>query len=253
VTAYDRHVGRYAPTLAAGLIRLADVRAGQRVLDVGCGPGALTAALAGVLEAPNVAAIDPSEAFVAACRERVPGADVRQGVGEDLPYADGEFDAALAQLVLPLMPDPAAGLREMRRVVRPGGVVAACAWDDAGMPYLQAVWDAAEAVAPERTAELTVKSARVGYERERLPELFETAGLEDLRTGVLVASAAYEGFDDLWAPLLAGAGESGRLVASLDPQRADAVRDAAWHNLGEPSGRFALTARAWAARGQRPT
>jgi ubiquinone/menaquinone biosynthesis C-methylase UbiE len=252
VTAYDRHIGRYAPDLAAEMIGIAGVRPAWRVLDVGCGPGALTAALAVAVGAESVSAIDPSEPFVAACRERVPGADVRLGAGEQLPFPDEAFDAALAQLVLPLMSDAGAGLREMRRVLRPGGVVAACAWQEDAMPYLRAVWDAAEEVVPERTAQVFSESARVGYSRDRLPALFEEAGFEDVRTAALEASAAYEDFHDLWAPLLAGAGESGRLVASLDAERGEAVRDAAWRKLGSPEGPFTLTARAWAARGQRP-
>src|SRR5215217_6554434 len=96
--AYEHHVGRYGSQLAAGLISVAGVRRGQRALDVGCGPGPLSSALARAVGAENVAAVDPSEPFVAACRMRVPGADVRVGVGERLPFADGGFDAVLAQL-----------------------------------------------------------------------------------------------------------------------------------------------------------
>ncbi|MBI5104804.1 MAG: methyltransferase domain-containing protein, partial [Solirubrobacterales bacterium] len=127
--AYDRHVGRYGAQLAAGLVEVAGIRPGQRVLDVGCGPGPLTAALAEVVGAGLVSAVDPSAPFVAACRARVPGADVRVGAGERLPFDDDAFDAALAQLVVQLMDDREAGVREMARVTRPGGAVAALVWD----------------------------------------------------------------------------------------------------------------------------
>jgi ubiquinone/menaquinone biosynthesis C-methylase UbiE len=119
--AYDRHVGRYGVQLAAGLLGVAGVTRGQRALDVGCGPGPLTRALADFLGAEHVAAVDPSMPFVEACQERVPGADVRVGVGEALPFADDTFDVVLAQLVLQLMNDRQAGVREIMRVARPPG------------------------------------------------------------------------------------------------------------------------------------
>lgn len=175
--AYDRHVGRYGAQLAAGLIDIAAVRRGQRVLDVGCGPGPLTAALAEVVGSDHVAAVDPSVPFVAACRARVPGADVRVGVGERLPWDDGGFDAALAQLVVQLRDNPAAGVDEMRRVTRPGGVVAACVWDSGAMPALRAFWDAALAVAPERAGSVDDRH-RVGYPSAEPPSaVLSQAGL----------------------------------------------------------------------------
>jgi SAM-dependent methyltransferase len=144
VDAYDRHVGRYGAELAREMVRVTGVRAGQRALDVGCGTGALTVMLAEVLGAGNVAAIDPSERFVAACRDRAPGADLRVGIGEELPWSDAEFDAVLAQLVVYGMNDARRGAAEMRRVARPGGAVSACIWDfEGGMPLLRAVWDSA--------------------------------------------------------------------------------------------------------------
>src|SRR4051794_22875666 len=123
--AYDRFMGRYSVHLAPQLADLAGVAAGQRVLDVGCGPGALTAELVSRLGADSVVAVDPSEPFVAAARARNPDVDVRQVGAEELPFADDEFDAALAQLVVNFMADPVAGLTEMRRVTRRGGGVAA--------------------------------------------------------------------------------------------------------------------------------
>ena len=142
--AYDRLVGRYSPALARELIRFAGVGQGMRALDVGCGPGALTAELAERLGPAGVAAVDPSEPFAAACRSRVPGADVRVAGGEALPFEDDAFDATLSQLVVNFMADPPAGVREMARVTRPGGVVASCVWDYAGeMTLLRSFWDAA--------------------------------------------------------------------------------------------------------------
>ena len=148
--AYERHVGRYTKELSAGLIRVAGVRAGQSALDVGCGPGGLAVALADLLGDENVAAVDPSERFVEVCRSRIPEADVRIGVVENLPFDDASFDAVLAQLVVQDIDDASKGVTEMRRVARPGGVMSACVWDfESGMPLLQAAWDAALAIDAE--------------------------------------------------------------------------------------------------------
>ena len=129
---YDRFMGRYVPPLAVALADAAGVQAGMRALDVGCGPGGLTRELASRLGADHVAAIDPAEQFADACRARNPGADVRVGGAEELPWGDGEFDAALSSLVIAFMRDADAGAREMARVTRPGGVVAECMWDIPG-------------------------------------------------------------------------------------------------------------------------
>ena len=250
--AYDRHVGRYGRQLAAGLIKAAGVRTGQRALDVGCGTGQLSTALAGLLGGRNVAAVDPSEAFVKACRERVPGADVRVGTAEQLPFADGEFDAVLAQLVVQLMEDDAAGVREMARVTRAGGVVAACVWDSNTMPLLRSFWDAALAVCPERAGALD-EGQRVGYDRpERLRALWERSGLADISTDEICGEAHYESFDELFRPFEAGAGHSGACFGSLDELGRRSLRNEAYKRLGEPQGRFTLKARAWCVRGLRP-
>ena len=126
--AYDRFMGRYSARLAPAFGDFAGVHTGQTALDVGCGPGALTAELVRRLGPDSVAAVDPSERFAAAARERHPGVDVRLSSAEDLPYPDGTFDATFAQLVVHFMADPVAGLAEMARVTRPDGVVAACVW-----------------------------------------------------------------------------------------------------------------------------
>src|SRR5919201_3348579 len=126
---YDRYVGRYAPQLSAELIDATGVAATDRALDVGCGPGGLTRALADRVGAERVSAVDPSASFVAACRARVPEADVREAGAESLPFADGTFDVVLSQLVVNFMRDAEAGVQEMRRVARVGGRVASCVWD----------------------------------------------------------------------------------------------------------------------------
>lgn len=250
--AYDHHVGRYGAQLAAGLIEAAGIRAGQRVLDVGCGPGPLTRALADRTGESNVAAIDPSPEFVDACRARVSGADVRTGLAEQLPFSSDTFDAALAQLVVQLMDDRDAGIAEMIRVTHPGGVLAACVWDSTTMPLLRAFWDSALEVAPPQAGAID-DGRRVGYEHDRdLGELWKAHGLADVATGELWITADYASFDDLFEPFTTGTGHSGRCYAALDRAQQRRLRDQTRHRLGDPESPFTLTARAWWARGTVP-
>jgi SAM-dependent methyltransferase len=251
--AYDRYVGRYSGPLAARLIEFAGVEPPIRALDVGCGPGALTAALAKRLGPSSVSAADPSEPFVRACRERLPGVDVVVAAAESLPFADDSFDAALSQLVVNFMADPEAGVREMARVTRPGGIVASCVWDYAGeMPLLRALWGAAREVDPERGAAAAEDLTMPWSGEGDLAELWRIAGLGDVRFGELVVRASYSDFEDLWSPLLSGVGPSGAFVKSLDEDRRAALHDAFRERLGVGDEPFELTARAWAAAGTVP-
>jgi SAM-dependent methyltransferase len=245
--AYDHHMGRYGAQLAAGLIDVAEIRPGQHVLDVGCGPGPLTRALSD--RAANVAAVDPSSEFIEVCRTRIPDADARVGVAEQLPFPSGTFDATLAQLVVQLMDDRDAGVTEMIRVTRPGGIVAASVWDSTTMPVLRAFWDAALTVAPERAGAID-DGRRVGYERpDELEELWTRHGLIDVSTGELSVSATYESFNDLFGPFAAGTGHSGACYTALDSASQRRLRDETHRRLGEHDGPFTLTARAWWVRG----
>jgi SAM-dependent methyltransferase len=249
--AYDRFVGRYGPDLAASLIEGIGLSGDWRALDVGCGPGPLTSALAEVLGADRVAAVDPSEPFARACAERVPGADVRVGSAESLPFEDGEFDVTLSQLVVNFMPDAPAGLREMHRVTRPGGVVASSVWDYAGeMTMLRAFWDAAGGVDPEGAGPLD-EGTRMRYCRpDELAELWTGAGLTEVETGSITVTAAYADFEDLWGPFTAGVGPAGSYCASLPDSKRDELKTAYRRRLGSPDGAFELSARAWTASGR---
>jgi SAM-dependent methyltransferase len=245
-SAYDRFVGRYSGLLASEFCDEAAVAAGMRALDVGCGPGALTQALASRLGAQALAAVDPSEPFAAACRERVPGADVRVAAAEDLPFGDAEFDAVLSQLVLNFLADAERGLAEMRRVAKPGAVVGAVVWDYAeGMTMLRAFWDVAVS---ERDEGLVMRFCTP----ESLGDLWRTGGLQDVRVTAIEVAADYTGFDDLWWPFTQGVGPAGAHVVALpDPER-DRLREAYRERLGSPPGPFTLTARAWCAIGRAP-
>jgi len=245
--AYDRFMGRYSRELAPAFADFAEIRAAGTVVDVGCGSGILTAELAGRLGAEQVAAADPSP-LVEASAARVPGADVRQGAAEALPWADASFDAALAQLVLHFLDDPVAGLVEMRRVVRPGGVVAACSWNFSEMRLLRTFWEAARSVVPAASAE-TLEFASL----EEFGELGRRAGLEDVEAAPLDVSAGYGSFDELWGSFQLGVGPAGEFCASLDAETRDRIRDEYRRRAGDPEGSFTLDAEAWALRGRVPS
>jgi SAM-dependent methyltransferase len=242
--AYDRFMGRYSVPLAPQFADFAAVAAGQRALDVGCGPGALTAELVRRLGPASVAAVDPSEPFVAAARERHPGVSVRRAAAEQLPFEDQAFDAALAQLVVHFMADPVVGLREMARVTRQHGVVAACVWDHAGgQGPLSPFWEAARELDPDIEDESQLAGAREGH----LAQLFETAGLHEIEEGVLSVDVEHPSFEEWWEPFTLGVGPAGGFAAGLEAERQAELRELCRERL--PVAPFVLTAWTWAARG----
>jgi SAM-dependent methyltransferase len=242
---YDRFMGRYSVTLAGALADAADVMGEMRVLDVGCGPGALTSELCRRVGAANVAAIDPAPQFVAACRARHPAADVREGAAEHLPWSDGEFDAVLSSLVIGFMSDPDGGIREMARVTRPGGRVVGCMWDIAsgGMTMLHIFWSAVRQVDPGAEGERRLAGTFEGD----LVARFSRAGLDDVVGSALMASADYAGFEDFWEPFTYEVGPAGRYLSSRPADQRARVREICRAAL--PDGAFSLTARAWCAHG----
>jgi SAM-dependent methyltransferase len=243
--AYDRFMGRYSRSLAPQLADLARVRAGQRALDVGCGPGALTSELVGRLGADAVVAADPSEPFVQAARERHPGVEVALAAAEDLPFDDAGFDVALAQLVVHFMSDPVAGLAEMRRVTRDRGIVAACVWDHAGgKAPLSPFWRAVAQLDPDAHDESDLPGAREGH----LAALFESAGLDDVEDDALWIRVEHASFEEWWEPFTFGVGPAGAYVAGLDADAGAELRERCRLLLGD--GPLSLTMRAWAARGR---
>jgi SAM-dependent methyltransferase len=243
--AYDRFMGRYSEPLAPLFADFAGIATGQQVLDVGCGPGALTAELVKRLGSDAVAAVDPSEPFVEAARERYPNVTVEVAPAEELPFETDAFDAALAQLVVHFMADPVAGLRGMARVTRPEGIVAACVWDHAGdHGPLSLFWEVARGLEAEVEDESRLPGTREGH----LAELFEAAGLRDVEADVLTITLEHAKFEDWWEPYTLGVGPAGGYVAGLDPGSREALRERCRERLPAPP--FVLEARAWAARGR---
>ena len=249
--AYDRHIGRYCAHLGRLLIQTVGLEPGQQVLDVGCGTGLLTKEIAAIVGADRVAGIDPTVPFTAACGERVPGADIRVGSAEGLPWPAETFDVVLSQLVLNFVTDPQAAAAEMRRVCRPGGTVAACVWDYAGeMTLLRAFWEAARITDPS-SARFDESQTMALCHPDPLADLWLAAGLKNVAVSTLSASADYADFDDAWQPFLAGMAPSGMYVASLDEAGRAHLREEFHRQLDGPEGPFTLTARAWAVVGVR--
>lgn len=243
--AYDRFMGRYSILLAPLFADFSGVEPGRRVLDVGAGPGALAAELARRGGTETVAAAEPSPRFVEALRRRLPGLEVAEAGAEELPWPDAEFDAALAQLVVSFMADPPVAVREMRRVVRPGGVVSLCMWDRDGMEMLSAIARARRAVSDTPAGDETLRYRTP----DGLRDLLESAELRDIETGVLEVEREYSGYDEFWSALAGGVGPSGAWAASLDEAGRKALRDELHRQLGSPDGAFTLHARCNAARG----
>ena len=242
--AYQRFMGRYSEQLAARFADLAGVGGGQRLLDVGCGPGALTAELVSRAGADAVSGVEPSASFAAAVRERLLGTDIQVVAAEQLPFPDDSFDATLAQLVVHFMADPVLGLREMGRVTRPGGTVAACVWDHAGdRGPLSMFWSAVRAVDPGATDESGLAGAREGD----LARLFAQAGLTAVQASTLTVRVRYASFDDWWEPFTLGVGPAGAYVASRSPAQQAALREQCRRLL--PAGPIEVAATAWAATG----
>ncbi len=233
-------MGRYAEPLAKVFAAFAGVGAGDRVLDVGCGPGALTACLLSV--GAEATAIDPSPPFVEAIRERFPDIDVRKGTAEELPYDAGAFDAALAQLVVHFMSGPIGAIKQMARVTRAGGVVAACVWDGP-TGALGPFWDAVHTIDPEAEDEALLSGAHRGH----LTELFRAAGLRDVQEDPIAVDVLHPSFEEWWEPYTYGVGPAGDYIGQLDVDGRIRLESVARERLG--SAAFTVTATAWAARG----
>lgn len=253
---YDRFMGRYSRRLAAPFADWVGVpRAGEGpqpppvALDVGCGPGALTAELVARLGVARVLACDPSVPFLDSCITRHPGIDARLGRAEELPFNDDLADFGLAQLVFHFVSEPEHAAAELLRVVRPGGVIAACTWDFAGgMRMLRTFWDAALRVDPRAPDEGALRFGAPG----EFPALFEQAGLVDVAETTLEVSATYRDFDELWQCFLLGVGPAGSYLVSLEAGQQHAIRAELFDVLGSPPGELTLTAMARAGRGRVP-
>lgn len=250
--AYERYVGRWSRKVAAEFLRWLDVPPGRDWIDVGCGTGALTETILAAAAPRRVHGYDLSPHHVAAARERLsdPRGTFRQADAMALPDPPATFDAVVSGLVLNFVPDPERALGEMRRVVRPGGVVGVYVWDYAErMQLMRIFWDCA--VELDSSAEALDEGRRFGLCRRRpLQDLFESTGLRNVRVRSIDIPTRFRDFEDFWQPFLGGQGPAPGYAVSLDAERRTALRELIRSRLPfEPDGSFQLTARAWAARG----
>jgi SAM-dependent methyltransferase len=253
--AYERFLGRWSRLLAGPFADFARLPEDGRVLDVGCGTGSLAITLAERRQRGRVAGIDIAPPYIAFARSR--GVAVEFAVGDAcrLPYAERSFVAALAQLSLNFVPDAAIAVREMRRVVQPGGIIAGAVWDfRGGLVFQRLFWDTAAGL-----------DSAAGAARDRLfssplalpdglPTLWREAGLAAVERSSLTIRMEYANFADYWEPLLGGQGPVGAYVESLPPERRRLIEERVRLSYlsGAPDGPRSLTASAWAVRGVVP-
>jgi SAM-dependent methyltransferase len=244
--AYDRFMGRYSTRLAPAFADFAGIHAGQRALDCGAGTGALTTELVSRLGPESVVVAEPSPRFVDGLKAKFPELDVRLAPAEELPWPDGELDAALAQLVIAFVTDAPAAVGELRRVVRKDGVVAICMWDlGGGMEMLASIGRARQVVTDEPVGDETMTNWRP----EEMTGLLEGAGLHDIVFETLEVESEYSDYDEFWSALLGGVGPAGAFLLTLDAEGKEKMRVATHHELGSPDGPFTLHARCNAVRG----
>jgi SAM-dependent methyltransferase len=254
--AYGRWMGRWSEHLAPKFVRFAGLAEGRRVLDVGAGTGVLGRAIGKLISQVEVIGVEPSEEYVEFARAHCQDNRLSYEVGDaqGLPFPDDSFDASLALLILQEVPDAKKVAREMRRVTRPGGLVAACQWDFRdGLPMLSLFWESVREAYPDpKVRQETIKrTPHVYSDPESLTRLWSLAGLRYVETLELDISMSFASFDDYWRPFLSGATLTSSYAATLpDSIRENVVRVLRKRLIGSgPDKPFALPARAWAVRG----
>jgi SAM-dependent methyltransferase len=248
---YEQYIGRWSRQVAPLFLSWLDQPAGLRWLDVGCGTGALSAAILDRCAPRSVAGVEPSDGFRQLAQQHLAGkAGLLAGHAAAIPLAAGACDVVVSGLVLNFVPDLPAALAEMRRVTAAGGTIAAYVWDYAdGMQVIKSFWDAAVSLDP---------AAAPLHEGTRFPQChpaalqaaFEAAGLGGVETGPLELTARFAGFDDYWQPFLGGQGPAPAYAMSLGEEARAALRARLQSALpAAADGSIALRARAWAVCG----
>lgn len=249
-TAYERYMGRWSAQVAPLFASFVNLPDAGRVLDVGCGTGSMIEAVERRGRRVKITGVDTARPFLNYARARFPSqrCSFTRGSAAQLPYPDAGFDLCLCLLVFQLIPQVETAAAEMRRVTRPGGTVAACAWEGQRLEMV--------AVLREEARRLGLESAPPGKGRARwgegeLAALWRKTGLAEVEAVALDIRTEFRSFDDYWLPLLAGVGPTGAFVAGLNPEQRAALREALYRRL--PDGPISLGARAWAVRGTVPS
>jgi SAM-dependent methyltransferase len=247
---YERYVGRWSRRIAPRFLSWLSIPPGRRWIDVGCGTGALCAAILDHCSPSSVAGVEPSEGFLKTAQENLAGrAALRQGSATAIPFGDASVEVVVSGLVLNFVPDQRAALAEMARVTADGGTVAAYVWDYAGkMELMRFFWDAAAELDPG--AATLDEGARFPLCRpEALEKLFADAGLQGVEVEPIDIATPFANFDDYWQPFLGGQGPAPAYAMSLDEPARSRLRERIRGRIPtDPNGEISLTARAWAAR-----
>ena len=251
-TGYDSYVGRWSRRVAERFLAWLEIRYGADWVDVGCGTGILTRAIAEFADPRSVVGVDPSRRFLLAAKAASRDSRVTflEGEGEALPVDDVSADAVVSGLVLNFLPDLAAGLAEMRRITRPEGVIAGYVWDYGGeMQLMRRFWDAAVALDPA-AADLDEGRRFTIARPKALTAAFGAAGLGQVEVVDIEISTVFRDFDDYWNPFLSGAAPAPSYATSLSPEARERLRVRLERTLPrEPDGSISLVARAWAVSG----
>jgi len=255
---YEKLMGRWSRRLAPRFIEHAGIADGEEVLEIGCGTGSLTFTLTRKAALTRLTAIDHSEIYLAAAQARNndPHLRLEQGDGCALRFPDAGFDRTLSMLVLPsVLPEPGLMVAEMRRVTRPGGVVAAAFWDSpGGNPSQRMLWDTAAAL-DETAAEARDRTmGRPIYAPGALVRMWTEAGLVEIDQRSLMIRMDFADFADYWAPYVSGEGALGAYVAGLDDARRDHLerRLRSAYLTSRPDGERSFVAIALSCRGVVP-
>ncbi|MGE0555080.1 MAG: class I SAM-dependent methyltransferase [Gemmatimonadales bacterium] len=250
--AYEAYMGRWSRLVAAEFVDWLDVGRDGHWLEVGCGTGALTAAICVGGEPASITACDPSAPFVEHARRLLPDARVRFVVAglESLPGRSGGFDAVVSGLVMNFLPEPLDAVRALGGLLCGGGVLGAYVWDYAGgMEFLRIFWDEA-ATLDSGAVELDEGRRFPLCGRGALESLWRAAGLSDVEGRAIEVPTRFADLDAYWTPFLRGTGPAPSYVASLEAARREALREGLRRRLPVgPAGEIELRARAWAVRG----
>lgn len=250
--AYERYVGRWSRPVAGQFLGWLALPGGGTWTDVGCGTGALVAGILSACAPASVTGVDRSEGFIEAVRAQItdPQASFVVGDATNLPLTDDSSDAAVSGLVLNFVPDHAGMLREMIRVTRPGGRVAAYVWDYAeGMEMMRVFWDAVVAVNPQDVA-LDERDRFPICRPEALADLWRQHQLKDVAVRSIDIPTVFTDFSDYWTPFLGRQGAAPAYLASVDDDTRARIRAGSQARLvPAEDGSIRLTARAWAVQG----
>ena len=249
---YDSYMGRWSAALAPLFLGFAAVGCPASLLDIGSGTGNLLAAAHAVLPNARFVGIDPSSTLLQRARARpeLTRVELVKGVADALPFSDNTFDCCLSLLVLQEFSDRLGPLREMLRVTRSGGIVAACQWDFSRMPVIAALVEAIAAVNPDAGIRLATRSPRLFASEAELSHAWTDAGFKEVSAGRIEIVRQFRDFDELWSPLLAGSTPSTLTLAALPEAKRKAVRAAMTKRLGERQGGLSLTSEALVVRGR---